>query len=61
MSVLICGYNSAERLPATLAALGRLEAPTGFAVEVLVIDNASTDGTAQVVRQTLAGLAQAGR
>ncbi len=62
ISVLICGYNSAARLPATLAALGRLQAPTGgYGVEVLVIDNASTDDTALVAGQVLAGLAGGGR
>lgn len=55
-SILICGYNSAERLPATLQALAGLELPNGFAVELLIIDNASTDGTSAVAGRTLAGL-----
>ena len=56
ITVLVCGYNSAARLPATLAALAQLEAPIGYNVEVLIIDNASTDTTTVVVQQTLSAL-----
>ncbi len=42
-------YNEAEQLPATLADLPR-EVPGFDAVEWLVIDDGSTDGTAEVAR-----------
>lgn len=42
-------YNEAETLPVTLAALPR-EVPGFDAVEWLVIDDGSTDGTAEVAR-----------
>ena len=56
ITVLVCGYNSAQRLPATLSALAGLAQPAGFAVEVLVVDNASTDETTAVAHRTLAEL-----
>ncbi|AMJ64768.1 glycosyltransferase [Hymenobacter sp. PAMC 26628] len=43
-------------MPATLQALAGLDRPTEFAVELLVIDNASTDATAAVAERTLAAL-----
>jgi glucosyl-dolichyl phosphate glucuronosyltransferase len=47
-SAIICTHNRAESLPATLASLRRQDAiPEGF--EVIVVDNASTDGTPAVV------------
>lgn len=57
ITLLVCGYNSAQRLPATLRALAGLAAPTPpFGVELLVIDNASTDDTAAVAEQLLTEL-----
>lgn len=57
ITLLLCGYNSAGRLPATLRALAALAVPTPpFGVELLVVDNASTDETAAVARRTLAEL-----
>lgn len=55
ITLLVCGYNSAGRLPATLEALAALTTPTPpFGVELLVIDNASTDETAAVAARELA-------
>jgi glycosyltransferase involved in cell wall biosynthesis len=47
ISVVICSYNGARRLPATLA---HLKAQEGTTVpwEVLLVDNASTDRSAEV-------------
>jgi len=50
VSVVICSHNGAKRLPATLAYLAAQEVPPGLPWEVLVVDNASTDDTATVVR-----------
>lgn len=52
MSVVICTYNSEHRLPQTLAALAVVES-TEFAVEVIIVDNASRDSTAAVARAGL--------
>ena len=50
LSVLVTTWNGASRLPATLAALAAQRAPDTIAWEVVVVDNASTDGTAEVAR-----------
>ncbi len=51
VSVVICCHNSAERLPATLEHLRLQVVPERIQWEVLVIDNASTDATAQVAHK----------
>lgn len=51
ISVLICTYNRAELLTQTLEALSRATAPDRCAVEIIVVDNNSTDDTAAVVRR----------
>lgn len=57
ITLLLCGYNSAGRLPATLRALAALAAPASFFdIELLVVDNASTDNTTAVAQHTLAEL-----
>lgn len=47
VTIVICCHNSAGRLPPTLTHLAAQRVPTGIPWEVLVVDNASTDGTAQ--------------
>jgi|GEM_PF-341401 len=50
ISVVICCYNSETRLSETLRHLLEQEVPEGISWEVIVVDNASTDNTAQVAR-----------
>ena len=49
VSVLICTYNRARLLEQTLAALSAAASPPGCEVDVVVIDNNSTDDTASVI------------
>ena len=49
-SVVICCHNSAARLPETLSHLAHQQVPKDLDWEVLVIDNASEDGTAEVAQ-----------
>jgi glucosyl-dolichyl phosphate glucuronosyltransferase len=51
LSVIICTYNRAELLRQTLTALRACSAPEACDVDIIVIDNNSTDHTAAVVRQ----------
>jgi glycosyltransferase involved in cell wall biosynthesis len=51
VSIVICCYNSAERLPNTLAHLSTQKVPSDLSWEVIVVDNASTDNTVEVARQ----------
>ncbi len=49
VSVLICTYNRAPRLARTLAWFARRPAPMSYAADILVVDNNSTDRTADVI------------
>lgn len=49
LTVLICTYNRAHLLSETLAALQAMTAPTQCDVEIVVVDNNSTDHTASAV------------
>lgn len=51
VSIIICTRNRAESLRETLAAMRQVQVPAGWEVELLVVDNGSTDHTAAVVRQ----------
>ncbi|MFC5744212.1 glycosyltransferase [Actinomadura rugatobispora] len=51
LEIVVPAYNEAERLPAGLALLGEKLAGLGVRSRILVVDNASTDGTAAIVRQ----------
>ncbi|MDP3071616.1 MAG: glycosyltransferase family 2 protein [Opitutaceae bacterium] len=48
-SIIICTYNRARDLDATLRALQATEVPADFPVDTLVVDNGSTDETRHVV------------
>jgi len=50
VSVLLCSHNGAARLPETLAHLRDQEGLAEIPWEVVVVDNASTDGTAAAAR-----------
>ena len=51
LSIVIPALNEAENLPSVMASLPVRElAAAGWATEVVVVDNASTDGTAEVAR-----------
>jgi glycosyltransferase involved in cell wall biosynthesis len=50
LSVVIPSYNSAEWLPSTLEACAVALRATHWTAEVVVVDDGSTDGTAQLVR-----------
>lgn len=49
-TVLICTYNRATLLAETLAALQRMSAPADCQVDIIVVDNNSSDDTPTVVR-----------
>lgn len=49
-SVIISTRNRAEALEQTLRSLGRLEVPLGLQVELLLVDNGSSDLTSEVIR-----------
>lgn len=51
VSVIICTRNRAEDLARALATLSRVTPPPASGVEIIVVDNASTDHTPQVVER----------
>lgn len=54
VSVLICTYNRARLLRETLTALRNLDFPADCSVEILIVDNNSTDNTRLVVEEAAA-------
>ncbi len=50
VSIQICTRNRRRDLEQTLAALQRLAIPAGRTAELLIVDNGSSDGTAEVIR-----------
>ena len=48
ISIVICTYNRAFLLPDLLASLGQQQVPSGDQIELLVINNNSSDDTEQV-------------
>ncbi len=51
VSILICTCNRADDLRQTLASIAQVCVPEKMPAELLVVDNASTDHTAEVVQQ----------
>jgi glycosyltransferase involved in cell wall biosynthesis len=51
VSIVICCYNSADRLPKALSHLGFQSALHDPNWEIIVVDNASTDNTSEVAKQ----------
>ncbi len=52
-SVIICCFNSYARLPDTLQHLAQQTIPDEFTIEILVVNNASTDDTVAIAKQEL--------
>lgn len=52
VSIIICTCNRADDLRLTLETLGRVDVPADMSVELLVVDNASSDHTPDVARDT---------
>ena len=50
VSIVVCCHNSIARLSPTLAHLAGQQVPAGLPWEVIVVDNASTDGTGAFAR-----------
>jgi glycosyltransferase involved in cell wall biosynthesis len=46
VSIIVCCYNSSERLPETIKHLALQKVPVPIKWEIIIIDNASTDSTA---------------
>lgn len=51
-SILICTRNRADALAETLSAMGNLHIPQNMTAELIVVNNASTDHTADVLQRT---------
>ena len=51
ISIIICTRNRAERLRSTLQSISKATVPQHWTVELLVVDNGSTDGTQAVVME----------
>jgi len=54
LSVIIPAYNEAKRLPLTLIDVDRHLASQEYSYEILVVDNASSDNTSEIVRRFIA-------
>lgn len=50
LSIVIPAYNEARRLPATLASISEYLELSGIDAEIIVVDDGSTDGTIDAVR-----------
>ena len=55
LSVVVPAYNDAPHLPATIESLVQALARSSFDAELVFVDDGSTDGSADTVRDALAG------
>jgi len=51
VAVVICTRNRAESLRPTLVSIGNTTIPSGWTIQLLVVDNGSTDHTCAVIRE----------
>jgi glucosyl-dolichyl phosphate glucuronosyltransferase len=51
VSIIVCTHNRAMLLPALLESLGNLEIPPNFDCEAVIVNSASTDGTASYLER----------
>jgi glycosyltransferase involved in cell wall biosynthesis len=51
VSVIMCCYNSEDRLQETLKHLARQKVPRGISWEIVLVDNASTDHTGNLAQE----------
>jgi len=51
LSIIICCYNSEARLPKTLEYLAKQEISKDIPVELIIVDNASSDHTKEIARK----------
>lgn len=49
VTILICTYNGKERLQSTLKSISTLRTPNTPCLEIVLVDNASNDGTSEYV------------
>jgi glycosyltransferase involved in cell wall biosynthesis len=52
VSVILCCYNSVNRIEATLKALAQQQSTSLISWEIVAVDNASTDGTSGFIQKT---------
>lgn len=50
VSIILCSHNRAEHLEKTLQSVRRVTVPEDWEVELLLVDNASTDATPEVMQ-----------
>ncbi len=55
IAIIICTWNRASVLGETLASLGRMRRPAGTEIDVLVVDNNSSDGTKAKLQTLVSG------
>ena len=55
VSIIICTCNRVDDLRQTLEAIGKLSVPEDYQCDLTVVDNASTDGTAALVKSLTLG------
>lgn len=58
LSIIIPAHNEAERLPTSLGAVKRFISSLPFETEVIVVENNSSDATAEIVREWMKTMPQ---